>query len=364
MKKRVEICFVHLGGQLPGHLLANIRHVKKYFPERTIHLIVSKDSTPQEVPDYVSIHRYLGIPFLDEQIERLFKESKFRNGFWRFTLERIFAFLWLSNQLRDVPLLHIESDVFIFPYFPFEFFDCSKKFTWMPVDNMKDIASIFYVPNSMQANELLNKSETALLKIEAKTDMYLLRELANEFGESFSYLPTLDSGEMEKIMDGLPINQFDVRDISPNLGLFDAAAIGMWLTGVDPQNNYGVTRYFDSQLIDEAGFFVKPDRLNLTFSPTGKLIALIDDKCYDIYCLHIHSKSLNIFSSDWQHEIKRLCDLSVQKKIYKEFSLKKLYDLSMSNYREKTLIPYLLFSPPLRPIGNLMKSLRKSIIKK
>lgn len=344
--KDIEIVFVHLGEQLPSHLFPNLNLVREMFPHTRINLVTSRKVDQESYrPSFISHTDYIADHKVDELLNLKSRNLSFRDGFWRYSLERLFAVVDLHQKRPDKSFLHIESDVLLLPGFPLQNFASLEKIAWMSVDAEKDIASLMYFPGINASQGFLDDLVEYVTHAESPTDMTALNHLRLQYPEKYTLLPTWnqrlpklhvrsESGSSEEVI---------FRD-----GVFDAAGIGMWLTGFDPRNNYGFTNYFATQALRSAEFFVDPSTYTLELSPNGELFYKSDSADIQVYNLHIHSKSLRIFSRDWVRELSRLTRLSNRFRPHREFLPRVLLGLIKSNFRERSLLAFLFYSPPFK----------------
>jgi hypothetical protein len=113
------------------------------------------------------------------------------------------------------------------------------------------------------------------------TDMTALSEISGSNCERVEILPT-DPISSET-------NRFG--------GIFDAAAIGMWLNGRDPRNHLGFVKRFLP--LPESSVDASKLRYKSTLNGT---LCLINDKEGDlaIFNLHVHSKRRGLMGKHWR----------------------------------------------------------------
>jgi hypothetical protein len=352
----IELLFVQLGNAKSEHLIQNIELIRSMFPSIKIHCIISKYSALEiDLPDYVN--RIVYTP--EKKVDKLFNANEidldFRRGYWRFTLERLIAIKSAYIENPESKFIHVESDVLLLPSFPFINFLNIESVAWLPNNGTSDIASIMYFPSLEKNFEFTEDLMSLLVANPRLTDMQALYKLRNLFPERYFLLPTSNS------------NFGNLRN--PNLdsatklssifeGIFDPAPIGMWLTGIDPKNNYGFTKYFETKKISKMQTCINPSAYSLQFVNKSRLLYQKHDKFLEIYNLHIHSKSKKMFSPKWNNEIELLILSSFRKKVYSEFSIRLFTELIFENLSKGTLLEYMYNSPPLsfvRRINHYLK---------
>jgi hypothetical protein len=274
----VEVVFVHLGPSKAPHLWRNIRSIKRQFPEIEVHLIYSSEEHKAEVERTDVRSFFYQTSKSDETLlNQMDSDSKFRNGFWRYSFERLLALEFFHHSLPDGSgILHLESDIAIMPDFPFEIFSKVRKLSWTKFNDSHDVSALLYSPNQTQTSWLAKRLREEIERDTSLTDMTALSAIHDKNPEIIEYLPTISTGP---------------NAIFP--GVFDGAAIGMWLTGRDPRNSFGVVQR--NVRLPEA--FDDASRYRFDISKSGLLKVQRGDQQLSIYNLHIHSKKLGLFGS-------------------------------------------------------------------
>lgn len=341
--KNLSIVFVQLGKSKPKHLISNIELVHFMFPETSINCVVSKESrVVKSMPPYVNISTYEPSSEINEAFNLKSIDLKFRNGFWRYSLERLIAVESLHAKHRNQSYLHVESDVLLLPHFPWYKFSELKHVCWLPVNPINDIASLLYFPNYESTKEFKKDLLDYFRNSSQPTDMKGLSHLRHKFPDKYktlpishASLPKLNTVEVDTSLEG----EVDFG------GLFDALNIGMWLTGIDPRNTYGFLELFATKKIVIDNSFIDPSNYTIKFSKENGLYFENGNEKISIYNLHIHSKSLRIFSKNWSKEIADLTLLSHKNKIQREFYPKILSRLFLDNIKNGTFLEFLYNSP-------------------
>ncbi len=354
-EKKIDLVLVHLGTKCPDHLIANLKIIHNNFPDIQLNLVLSeKHSAEAKAYPYLKVHEYSPSPEVDFILNRIYKDMSFRKGFWRYSMERIFALTWVHQQLPNRPIIHLESDIFIFPNFPFEKFTELTKIAWMKVDDSKDVASIIYIPSHSASRKLEQWAIAELTTVDYSTDMILLEKISAKYESEISTIPSF-SAQFPKLINHKLQMTTNVKNKLNELtkhfnGIFDPAPFGMWLTGFDPRNNYGFTKYFDTEQVLLSGFYINPSAYQFEFSIYGGLRLVTDSDIVPLFSLHVHSKSRAIFSEKWMQEISRLVKESHQGKMKVTFSKRCFIQLVKSNIQDGTLLPFIFYSPPFKRI--------------
>ena len=353
----IELLFVQLGNAKSKHVIQNIELIRSMFPSIKIHCIISKHSAlERNLPNYVN--RIVYTP--EKEVDKLFNANEidldFRKGYWRFTLERLIAIKSAYIENSKSRFMHVESDVLLLPSFPFINFLNIENVAWLPYDGTSDIASIMYFP-SLERNLEFTEDLMSLLAVNPRlTDMQVLYKLRNLFPERYFLLPTSNSnfGNLKN-----PNLDSATKLSSKFEGIFDSLPIGMWLTGIDPKNNYGFTKHFETKKIHKMQTCINPSAYTLQFVNKSGLLYQNNDNFLEIYNLHIHSKSKKIFSPKWNSEIERLILFSFRKKVYSEFSFRLFAELIFENLAKGTLLEYMYNSPPLTFVRRINQYLKQ-----
>jgi len=203
----------------------------------------------------------------------------FRNGFWMLTSLRLFYVYEFMKKYNVDDVIHLENDVVIY-------YNCeelnnyfNKNYIYIPFDSYnRNIASIMYIPNKDIFKETLDNYDNN------KNDM-----------ENFAYIQ-----KTTNLIQNLPIfikneeltdeQKFvcNNSDIFPFI--FDAAAMGQYLGGVDPRNDSNNTIGFINETC-----VIKYNNNKIWFEEIHgikKPFILIREQKIPIFNLHIHSKNL------------------------------------------------------------------------
>lgn len=275
MTENIDIVLVHLG-VIPKYLYSNIEYLCKTFANKNIKLVTDNEKIKNIK---YSNFEYINYSEIDENIElnlsKLKHSRNFRNGFWFKTIERFFYLEeYLSKHNRSI--IYLESDVLLFPNFPFSKFQLVKKEIAYPlVSQARGIASCMYIKNSVGINNFCNFIKSSVIIDNSNTDMTLLGNYQIKYPERVYILPTY------------------IESDSFFEGIFDGASIGIYLEGTDPLNYFGISKL--KRIYNDHDF--KPDKYR--YHSEKGLINLIDSKrCIPIYNLHVHSKRKKVFKTN------------------------------------------------------------------
>ena len=278
----LKTVFVHLGPANASHLWANIRRFNKLFPNQPTAVILSDAKhIPRVNAKKNEIYIYRTTEEDELILSKLAHNMKFRQGFWRFSIERFYALRKFHELHPNSPLLHLESDVLVMPNFPFESFKQIRNLAWEKFNETHDVSALMYLKAPEDTFWLTQKLTLTLAQSEKLTDMTALSMLSKNYPDKITLLPgTTQSPEFKTFG-----------------GIFDAAPIGMWLNGRDPRNHRGFIRRFLA--LPEAE--VNASSLKYGFHPDGLVSgASLGGEQFNIYNLHIHSKRLTLFGPYWK----------------------------------------------------------------
>jgi hypothetical protein len=279
----------------------------------------------------------------------------FREGFWRFSLERLFAFCDVHEYVGDTPLLHIESDILLFNNFPWGSFLDLRKISWLKFNDEADVASIISSPNTSSTRRFKQHLETVLTKEPYLTDMTVLSNIRRYYPGEYELLPSISpSMALELQLHDLEV----LTNFKSFGGYFDPAGLGMWNLGQDPRNGLGFARRFIS--LPEAT--IDPSRIQLTLQENG---SLCDQNMDSVFNLHVHSKNTRILKGDSPEYLARYLHSGKYGKKEKLFSSRLFLDLLKDYYKRGKMLELFGNIPQIRRLDRFIFILRvKSRIKR
>jgi hypothetical protein len=282
--------FVHLGPNLPDHLLLNLKRHVELFPNIETVLILDHPMKEQISPE-IEIYMFSESKE-DSDLFSVMQEHSdfnFRNGFWKYTFLRLFALGDFHKSRPTRTLLHIESDVILLPNFPWEKFVGLKSVAWMRVNDFNDVAALVYLPSAVETGFFVSSIRKYAQDDPKTTDMFSMFRYSTENEMRHSYLPSITA---DSARNGVIVDERQESLLEHFGGYFDPLALGLWYFGQDPKNSYGLTkRYIDQTHHDY-------------FAPAADL-TFADEKLFDafgiqVFALHVHSKDLALFGATWR----------------------------------------------------------------
>jgi hypothetical protein len=183
------------------------------------------------------------------------------------------------NKYNINDVIHLENDVLIYYNCDIINSKLDRSYVYIPFDCYhRNIASIVYVPNSDILKIILDNYDYSLNDMQNFSIINRKTNLINHF-------PIFISDKNNNAEAQFVSKNFDVFQY-----LFDAAAMGQYLGGVDPRNIPGDSTKFVNETC-----VIKYDNFEFVWFDTDnkkKPFIKIYDKLYPIFNLHIHSKNL------------------------------------------------------------------------
>lgn len=265
---------------LQSYIFDNIQHLKNH-NNNDITIIVDKKFN--ELFENLSINIINIEDLIPNYLDIISKiNTTFRNGFWLLTSYRFTAIYEYMKQHNIKDIIHIENDILIYKNVDsITFHNMSKLLLTMDSKN-RCIPGLMFIPNHTILKKCLDTFNPKLNDMENFSNCY--------FG-------------LNEYIDTLPIfleynNNSITNMITKNFkhynAIFDAAAIGQYLGGIDPQNKSGDTRGFVNEtcIINYSHFkFIWKNKDGLKYP-----YIIINNNEVPIINLHIHCKNLKKFS--------------------------------------------------------------------
>ena len=298
----IEIVFIHLGNKIPKYLELNLARTKEMFPMIQV-VLVSDYELNSKIADSIGVKfwQYTRESSIELVLEELGHDLNFRNGFWKFSIERLIALCDYRKTLDETKVAtHIESDVLLMPNFPFSVFDELNMSGWLRFNADHDVAAIITLASNDFADKLRNAVIQKIKENPKLTDMTVLSKISQKFPNDFLILPSLENPESEMVNRYSKADHaLDLQKMSQNFtkfnGIFDAAPIGMWMIGQDPRNHRGILRRY----IDMNESYIHPGRTKYYLRDSS----ITNSQGVSIFNLHIHSKEEKYFGRNWEKHL-------------------------------------------------------------
>ena len=221
-------------------------------------------------------------------------DKHFRDGFWHNTSKRLFLVYNCMKKYNLENCIHLENDVLI--YYAFSKNDFNKNNIYITNDaENRCIPGIIYIPNYKLLNNLIEYYNYD------KNDMENMSIFYNNNKDICTTLPII---KQNKYYDKIDIYNENYKIFK---GIFDGAAIGQYLGGVDPRNISGDTTGFINETCvvkynHYKFIWIKNDDgyslpyINIIIDDDDKNMNMNMHMHIPIYNLHIHSKNLKKFT--------------------------------------------------------------------
>jgi len=306
------IAFIHLGPTIPAHTRIALAQARA-FNQCPVYLVAEQSalrafSATNDLAVQQVTCESLALSEAHQQFRSVSRLDKsFRDGFWTYTTERFFYLEALVRQGNLANVFHLENDYMLYADLAPLCDVFAGKFSGMAgtFDNdQRCIPGFLFVRGA----EPLARLTTFISGVVARTDqplndMILLAAFAAHAGwDYFGTLPVVTGDYPRELRSAVGHTTSNPERYSNLLGemggVFDAAALGQYLGGVDPRNSGGqntVGFINESCLFDPSVYSYgwKEDsagrKVPYLRGPSGS--------SWPILGLHIHSKRLGDFAS-------------------------------------------------------------------
>lgn len=228
----------------------------------------------------------------------------FRQGFWSHATERFFVLEDLMADRGLVNVVHLENDNLLYAHLPRILPVLERRYPGIAAtfdNDQRCVPGFFYVRkiDALAALTAYIVEVHAQKLLEDPNDMMAIGAFRRIPRAPIDHLPIAPPGATLMSPSGIvPADPSDYwRNAAEFDSLFDAAAIGQYLGGVDPRNAPGRdTRGF----VNESSFVRAPlYRFEFERDRAGRRVPfLVDgDRRWALNNLHVHSKNLKQFRS-------------------------------------------------------------------
>ena len=251
--------------------------------------------------------------------------NTFRAGFWQLALYRFKILQTYMRHHRKQSIVHIENDILVYKNLSELNLSNSNKILLTMDSKTRCIPGIMYIPNVEALDQCMDHFKDDFNDME-------------NWGRCFNELPHL--------VDTFPIFPLDnsspeLTNITKNYNqfncIFDAAAMGQYLGGVDPRNAKGDTTGFVNEtcLINYSKYNIiwKTDPISNMLAP----FLQVNSQDIPIVNLHIHCKELKRFMNYDITTTWNKFELDVYNRFFHKQSFKTAHD-TLGNVNG-TLIP-------------------------
>jgi hypothetical protein len=306
---QANIVFVHLGTKIPDYVYVALEQARLFNQQRPIYLIANEEAITNNTYDFT--HHDLTVVLCEDLEEsephHIFAQHTplnptHREGFWRKATERFFYLheLIASRNLEHV--VHVESDNML--YVDLDDIEAALSL-YKGIGAVFDcdyrcIPSFVYIAHSQALEHFVTQIAEHAEK--GYNDMEELALYRKQF--SRNYIADLPLIMVEYEVKHHLGNSLGQRPVEPSRywnninnfnSIFDGAALGQFLGGIDPRNGPSVPGF-----INETTVF-NPSKMKIEWhkDKQGRQIpfATCGASTYRINNLHIHSKRLEEFRS-------------------------------------------------------------------
>jgi len=305
-----QVVFVHIGRRLPVHAHFALAQARR-FTDGPVILVAAAATLrrcwvdPRLQVETVSCES-LGLSSAHREFrKRSPLDTEFRGGFWTHTTERFFYVetLMRTRGLEDV--IHLENDVMLY----------EDVAALLPVlrGNFAHVAATFDAPNRCVPGFVYFRDAAALTPLvemlnellgephAAWNDMTLIAEYRRRRPDRIGRLPLVTPDYAEPLRSAVDPSVLPLEEYSALAeefgGVFDGAALGQYLGGIDPRNTPDPdTRGF----INETAVF-DPSRYTYRWEADarGRRVPCmsLSERKWRIMNLHVHAKTMLPFVS-------------------------------------------------------------------
>jgi len=312
---KTSIVLIHLGNSEPEYLIDCLHQIRLWHPaEQTdLYLIAWPGVTEtfsaactEYQAEFVSTETLTPSAhhqtFLQEYSNY---DAGFRDGYWQFVVERFYYLEELLLQRKIESAIYIENDVLLYQNLNLIQNNLEQSIPHMALcfDNDWQGYPSFIVVNNADTLGHLNRFITKHCN-SGNTDMKLMSIYARHFPDHLQSLPQISQTQFQRVPDRKTLLGHKPKSDARYLyalcdqldgHIFDAIAMGQFLTGIDPRNKGGkyILNYRNKSS------FYTVDEIEPVWQQDQKARWYLRAKDGNrIVNLHIHSKKLNHFLSD------------------------------------------------------------------
>lgn len=288
----MEIVFVHFGSIPPKYLIRNLNRTCEFFPDTTVTLITDVELDFEVKHSNFHKHHFdLGADY--QRVDRRINHPKsFRKNFWFTSLARVMALCDYVIE-RNIPVLHVESDVLVAKDLPLHaFMQCDRSIAYTMVGELSGVASVLWLGDKGAAMLLRDYVNLQVQEDSMTTDMKILGQYQRDYPRRVRILasfPTKLLGSYSSIPRQIVEDMIYSEELF--CGFFDAADVGQYLLGDDPRNHRGL-KLLRHELVTS---FFKPSKVSFQYSKNRRFLNISSGSVNRYYSLHIHSKTESVF---------------------------------------------------------------------
>jgi hypothetical protein len=310
------LVFIHLGPELPAWLPDALAQAR-IFNRGHIVVAAQKAALAQLTAESLDVERVAIEDLAVSDRQRAFRElspldRNFRGGFWTHTTERFFVLEALMAHLGLPSAVHVENDVMLYCDLETLAPKLAALYAGLAVtfdNDQRCVPGFIYVPQTAAIAALNDFIVEMLEKLRATytpeqlrglNDMMLLGHFRTRGVALIDHLPVVPPDYPGALRSTAGHVASDPSCYSRHFAelrtVFDAAALGQYLGGIDARNAPNATAGF----VNESCVF-DPRKLNvrMTTDDAGRRVPVVETPggIWPVANLHIHSKNLRPFLS-------------------------------------------------------------------
>jgi hypothetical protein len=308
------ILFVHLGPQLPPWLQGAVYQARMFNVCPVIVVAEAAALAQGDIPAALNVTKLALEEIAISAKHRAFRDVSpfdraFRGGFWTFTTERLFVVEAAIAHLSLSNVVHLENDVLLYcdlatliPKLTAHYPGIGATFD----NDSRCVPGLMFIPGE-SAIARLTSFILAVLKalrqspvppspkaLAALNDMTLLGMYRGQGTSAIDHLPIVPPDYPAVLRSAVGHNPADPSCYwrhFDRLGMvFDAAALGQYLGGIDPRNDPRPSRGF---INESCVFDPRVVKARMSCDSDGRKIPVIETASgvHPVASLHIHSKN-------------------------------------------------------------------------
>lgn len=294
-----SLAFVHLGEELPDYLPIALKQARLFNPDIPIYLIANKCAFQKahNTPKTVICICCEDLPQSNAHtmfLKNSQHNNSFRNGFWRKATERLFYVEELMHSHELTNVIHMEYDNMLYVDLH-ELMPTLKQYSELGIifdNDSRTIPNFIFIAQPSSMTHLA--TYIALQANRAINDMHIIALYKNNYPHMVKSLPVIPNSYtnfQKKVADPTLYS----NNIDSFQSLFDGAAIGQYLGGIDPRNGHSAPGFINR----DAAYDVSHFQFDWQLDEHERNIPYLkyQGEKYRINNLHIHSKKLENFTS-------------------------------------------------------------------
>ena len=270
-------------GNFQDYTLDNIRQLIRLNHENIY--VITNSELFDRFSEYSTKIKLVAVEDLPDSYD-YFNKTKldrgFRGGFWMYCSMRFFYLYDFMKKYNIADVIHLENDVLIYHNCDTIKDKLDRNFMYIPFERYdRNVASIMFIPNHDIFKNILDHYDYSLNDMQNFASIQQKTGVINNFPIGITDMNQCDE------------YQFVTKNFDTFSYIFDAAAIGQYVGGVDPRNIPGDTSKFVNEFC-----LIKYNVYTIHWFSHDNIIKpfiKINDVLYPVFNLHIHCKNLKKF---------------------------------------------------------------------